>query len=328
MRPQHVVLRTIGIAATVALVGLAALNASGSTGQATPTSQLTFTVPAAPGGGWDLAAREAQQALRAEGLSSNVQVVNIPGAGGTIGLAQFVSFPEDPTALMFTGTVMEGAIITNGSSATLQDTTPIARLANDYEVVIVPANSPFRTLEDFLDAWAENPHGMAVGGGGIGGTDQLLAGLLMQASDIDPAELNYIAYSGGGEVLTALLSNTVHVGISGYNEFSDQIEAGNLRALGMSAGEPIDGIDVPTFIEQGVDVELPNWRGVVASPGVSNEERQALIDIVAEMADSPSWRDTLERNSWTDSFLAGDEFEQFLYEDQARIAGIIEELGL
>lgn len=328
MRRSQLVLRTTGVAVSAVLVGFAVVNASGASGEATPRSQLTLNVPAAPGGGWDLAAREAQQALRAEDISANVQVVNVPGAGGTIGLAQFVSFPGDPTALMLTGTVMEGAIITNGSSATLQDTTPIARLANDYEVVIVPADSPFQTLDDFIAAWAEDPHSIAVGGGGIGGTDQLLAGLLMQASGIDPADLNYIAYSGGGEVLTSLLSNTVDVGISGYNEFSDQIEAGNLRALGLSAEEPIDGIDVPTFIEQGIDVELPNWRGVVASPGITDQERQALIDVITEMVESPSWQDTLERNSWTDSFLTGKDFEDFLEEDQTRIAGIIEELGL
>lgn len=328
MKSRTVVARTIGIAVTAVLVSFAVVNASGASGEATPDSNLTFTVPAAPGGGWDLAAREAQQAMRVEGLSGNVQVVNVPGAGGTIGLAQFVSVPGDPTALMLTGTVMEGAIITNGSSATLADTTPIARLANDYEVVIVPADSPFQTLPEFIEAWRADPHGMAVGGGGIGGTDQLLAGLLMQATDIDPAELNYIAYSGGGEVLTSLLSRTVDVGISGYNEFSDQIEAGNLRALGLSAQEPIDGIDVPTFIEQGIDVELPNWRGVVAAPGLSEAERDALVDIVTRLSESDAWQDTLRRNSWTDSFLAGDDFAAFLEEDQARIADIIEELGL
>jgi putative tricarboxylic transport membrane protein len=328
MSAKQIVLRTVGIGGTAALVAFAAINASGSSGEATPTSQLMVTVPAAPGGGWDLVGREIQQAMRGEGLSNNVQVVNVPGAGGTIGLAQFASFPGDPTALMITGTVMAGAIITNGSSATLDDTTPIARLANDYEAVMVPAESPFQTLDDFLEAWRANPHSVAVGGGSIGGTDQLLAGLVMQAAGIDPGQLNYIAYSGGGEVLTSLLSNTVDVAISGYNEFGDQIEAGNLRALAISSEKPVDGIDVPTFIDQGIDVALPNWRGVVARGGISDQERQALIDVLTDMRATPSWRDTLERNQWTDSFLAGDEFTRFIAEDQTRIAGIIEELGL
>lgn len=318
----------VGIAATMVLVGVAAFDASQSTTGTDPSTKLTFMSPSAPGGGWDLAARESQQALRAGGIVNNVQVVNVPGAGGTIGLSQFVGLGADPTNLMMTGTVMMGAINVNKSTVDLSDTTPIARLAEDYEVFIVPANSPYETLDDFIADWKQNPHSVAIGGGGVGGTDHLLAGLVAEEAGIDPGDINYVSYAGGGEVLTSLLSNTVAIGVSGYNEFSDQIEAGNLRALAVSAEEPIDGIDVPTLIDQGVDVHLPNWRGIVAPPGITDAERDQLVAIFEEMAATPEWQDTLERNSWEPALLTGDDFAAFIEEDQARVDQIIEELGL
>ncbi|MDT0319857.1 Bug family tripartite tricarboxylate transporter substrate binding protein [Streptomyces millisiae] len=328
MRKKRPVLEVLGVVATLVLAAFAAVDASGSTSGATPRSKLTVMAPAAPGGGWDLASRELQQALRAGSIVNNAQVVNVPGAGGTIGLAQFAEIGPDPTRLMMTGTVMEGAITVNGSSVDLLDTTPIARLAEDYEVLVVPADSPFETLDDLLAAWRDDPHGLAIGGGGLGGTDHLLVGLTARAAGIDPARLNYVSFAGGGEVMTALLSHTVAVGVSGYNDFRDQIEAGNLRALAVSAEEPVPGIDTPTLVEQGIDVALPNWRGVVAPPGISDAERAELISIVTEMTQTPEWADALSRHRWVDSLLTGDEFTTFIREDQARVDAIIEELGL
>ncbi|WP_258066010.1 tripartite tricarboxylate transporter substrate binding protein [Pseudoclavibacter sp. RFBA6] len=328
MTARRKLMSGLGIAATAVLVGIAAFDASDSTTGTDPSTKLTFMAPAAPGGGWDGVAREAQQALRADGIVNNVQVVNVPGAGGTIGLSQFVGLGADPTNLMMTGTVMMGAINVNDSAVDLSDTTPIVRLAEDYEVFIVPADSPYETLDDFIADWKTDPHALAVGGGGVGGTDHLLAGLVAEDVGIDPAELNYVSYAGGGEVLTALLSNTVAVGVSGYNEFSDQIEAGNLRALAVSAEEPVDGIDIPSLMDQGVDVHLPNWRGIVAPPGITDAERDQLVSIFEEMVATPEWQDTLERNNWEPAVLTGDEFAAFIEEDQARVDQIIEELGL
>ncbi|ATE58288.1 MULTISPECIES: Bug family tripartite tricarboxylate transporter substrate binding protein [Actinosynnema] len=328
MPRKRLALGVLGAVGALVLTGFAAVDASKSTAGATPRSKLTVMAPAAPGGGWDLASREFQQALRGESIVNNAQVVNVPGAGGTIGLGQFVEIGPDPTQLMMTGTVMEGAITVNKSPVNLLDTTPIARLAEDYEVFIVPADSPYRSLTDFIDAWKRDPGARPVGGGGLGGTDHLLAGLAARSAGIAPEQINYIAFAGGGEVLTALLSHTIEVGISGYNDFRDQIEAGTLRALAVSAEEPVPGIDTPTLIEQGVDVALPNWRGLVAPPGITAEQRQELIDIVTEMAGTADWEDALQRNKWVDSLLTGDEFTDFIREDQARVDAIIEELGL
>jgi putative tricarboxylic transport membrane protein len=291
-------------------------------------SRLGIIAPAAPGGGWDLVAREAQQALKSDGIVNNVQVVNIPGAAGTIGLGQLADMDGQAGTLMVTGTVMVGGIIANDSDATLTDVTPIARLAEDFEVIVVPGDSPYQTLDEFLAAWRTDPGGTVIGGGSKGGTDHLLAGLVADASGIDPQQINYLAFSGGGEALNALLANTVTASISGYNEFADQIEAGNVRALAMGTRERVDGIDVPSLGEQGVDVELTNWRGLVAPPGLTDEQRQALVDIVTEMVNGAAWQDTIQRNRWQDTFLAGEEFTAFLTTESERIQQIADQLGI
>ncbi len=313
------------VVGAVTVAGIdAARSASGSDARA----KLTLIAPAAAGGGWDLVARESQQALRSDGIVNNAQVVNVPGAGGTIGLSQLENLSGQPTTVMITGTVMLGGIAINNSETTLADTVPIAKLAEDFEVFVVPKDSPIQNLEDMIEAWRANPGGLPIGGGSLGGIDHIVAGQLAQEADIDPAAINYIAYSGGGEVLTSLLSNTVGVAVSGFNDFRDQIEAGNVRALAVAAPEPLEGFDVDTFIEQGYNVDLVNWRGIVAPPGISDEDRQTLVDIVTEMVETEQWATAVERNRWKESVLTGDEFGEFLDVEQTRITGILEELGL
>ncbi len=313
------------VVGAVTVAGIdAARSASGSDARA----KLPLIAPAAAGGGWDLVARESQQALRSDGIVNNAQVVNVPGAGGTIGLSQLENLSGQPTTVMITGTVMLGGIAINNSDTTLADTVPIAKLAEDFEVFVVPKDSPIQNLEDMIEAWRANPGGLPIGGGSLGGIDHIVAGQLAQEADIDPAAINYIAYSGGGEVLTSLLSNTVGVAVSGFNDFRDQIEAGNVRALAVAAPEPLEGFDVDTFIEQGYNVDLVNWRGIVAPPGISDEDRQTLVDIVTEMVQTEQWATAVERNRWKESVVTGDEFGEFLEVEQARITGILEELGL
>lgn len=306
----------------------AAANASISGGGDGPRSKLTIIAPAAPGGGWDAFAREGQQGMRANGTAANVNVVNIPGASGTIGLGQFIGMSGRDDVMMVTGGVMVGGIVLSDSSVSLDDTVPIARLADDYNVLVVPADSSFETLDDFMQELEANPGGTAIAGGSLGGIDHLLAGMLADEAGVSPSSINYLAYAGGGEVVTSLLSHTAKAGLSGYNDFRDQIDSGNLRALGLSAAEPIDGIDVPTFIEEGVDVEMSNWRGYVAPSGISDETRQELIDMVTELRDSAEWQETLERNRWQDSFLTGDEFTEFIRVETERTQQIVEEMGL
>lgn len=320
---------TVVVSIVAVVTSLAAVIDAGRSGDGGgPRTKVTLVAPAAPGGGWDAFARESQQAMRGNGISGTVQVLNIPGAAGTIGLAQVAGMPGREDLLLVTGGVMVGGIIVNDSAVTLDAVEPIARLADDYNVLVVPGDSPYETLDDFIEAFADDPGGTAIGGGSLGGIDHVLSGLLAEDQGIDPSEVNYIAYPGGGEVVTSLLSHTTEAGLSGFNEFRDQIEAGNLRALAISAPEPVDGIDVPTFREQGVDVAMANWRGYVAPPGISGEVREELVTMLAEMRETAEWQDTLARNGWEDNFMAGQEFDDFLLEETSTTEQIIRELGL
>jgi putative tricarboxylic transport membrane protein len=300
-----------------------------------PFRRLTIIAPAAPGGGWDQLAREMQRELEKQQLAGTVQVENVPGAAGTIGLAQFVNGRRgDGEALLVNGLVMLGAILWNESPVSITQTTPIARLVGEHEIVAVPAASPHRDMQSLVRALRENPAAVSWGGGSAGGTDHILAGLIVAAAGIDPRRTNYIAFSGGGEALTALLGGQVTAGISGYSEFAQHIESGRLRAIGISAPRPAfpvrlrsdTPLEVPTLIEQGLDVELENWRAVVAPPGLSPSNRQALTALVETMAHSQSWRGRLATLGWTDSYLAGSDFEQFLDTERVRVARIVSRL--
>jgi putative tricarboxylic transport membrane protein len=290
---------------------------------------LEIVVPAAPGGGWDQTGRAMQNALQEAGLASGIQVVNIPGAGGTIGLAQFVSGKEGQgNALMTGGLVMLGAILTNDSPVTLEQVTPIARLTGEYEAIVVPASSEIQTLDDLLAQFKEDPGSVSWGGGSAGGTDHMLVGLIAKAVGVEPSGINYVPFSGGGEALASIMGGHVTAGVSGYQEFAGQIETGDLRPLAISSAERLEGVDIPTLKEQGVEVELTNWRAVFAPPGISDADKQALADTVAQMVESAAWQNTLKERAWLDLYLPPDEFAQFLEQDRAQVETVLKDIGL
>ncbi len=300
------------------------LTAAVSTVAAQP---LTIVAPAAPGGGWDQTARAMQRALREGDPGAVVQVENVPGAAGTIGLARFVSAERGrPDALLVIGLVMVSAIATNGSAVSLADVTPIARLTGEHEVIAVPADSPYQTLQALLDELKRAPGSVSWGGGSAGGTDDLLARLLAEAVGIAPTRVNYVAFSGGGEALAAVLGGQVTAGISGYGEFAQALAAGQLRALATSSPEREPDIDVPTLREAGIPLDLANWRGVVAPPGISAAEQAALTARVKAMAGGAAWQETLHRTGWTDLYSDGAAFRQFLLAEEARVGGVINRL--
>jgi putative tricarboxylic transport membrane protein len=298
---------------------------------AAPAAAADYTImaPAAPGGGWDQTARTMQAALQESGVSENVQVTNVPGAGGTIGLAQFVNQAKgNPEQLIVGGYVMVGAILTNASPVDLSMVTPIARLTGEQLAIVVPANSEIQSLDDLVAKLKEDPGAVTWGGGSAGGADHILAGQIAQAVDVDPTMINYIAFSGGGEALAAILGGQVTAGISGYGEFASQIEAGQLRLIAVSGEERMDGVDAPTLTEAGVPVVLENWRMVAAAPDLSDEQKAQVMTDIEAMAASDAWQQALETRGWEDRFLAGDAFEQQLQTDVDSVASILKDIGL
>ncbi|GGU35435.1 Bug family tripartite tricarboxylate transporter substrate binding protein [Lentzea flava] len=317
-------------AAAVAAVGLVLAGcgqAAKSSGGGDTIGKLEIMAPADPGGGWDQTARAMQAAVSGAKLAGSVQVSNVGGAGGTVGL-QKLSNEKSDSYLMITGLVMVGAVETNSSKARLEETTPIARLTAEDEVLVVPADSPYKTTEELLAAVQEKGKGVSITGGSAGGTDHILAGMLLKAKDIDPAKLNYVPYSGGGESLAALLGKKVDAGISGIGEYREQIKAGKLRALGTSGPNQDQTLKVPTFKEQNLGVELTNWRGVVAPGGISPEAKNRLTKLVTDMHASEQWKAELTKKGWTDTFLTGSEFSTFLNKEIGRIRPALQNIGL
>jgi putative tricarboxylic transport membrane protein len=312
-----------------AAVIVAAAASGGRTAAAQPAvDEVRIIAPAAPGGGWDQTARAMQQALLEARLARIAPVENVPGAAGTIGLARLIGAERGrPDTLMVSGLIMLGGIVTHRSPVTLHDVTPIARLTGEYEVIAVPAASPFHSLRDLVAAFTARPESISWGGGSAGGSDQILAGLVADAVGVAPRRVNYIAFSGGGESLSAILGGQVSVGINGLAEFAPQLEAGTLRALAISSAARLPGVDVPTLREQGVDVEFENWRSLVAPPGLGTPDRVRLEALVRAMRDSQPWHDMLERYRWRDRYLDGAAVEQFAATEEARVRDILQKLG-
>ncbi|WP_338723071.1 tripartite tricarboxylate transporter substrate binding protein [Devosia sp. XK-2] len=292
-------------------------------------ADYTIMAPAGPGGGWDQTARTMQDALQSEGISGNVQVTNVPGAGGTIGLAQFATQENgNPNALIVGGYVMVGAILTNMSPVTLDNVTPIARLTGEAVALVVPAASDIQSVDDLVAKLKEDPGAVAWAGGSAGGVDHIAAGLIAKAIGVDPTQVNYIAYSGGGEALAAILGGQVTVGVSGVSEFASQIEAGELRLLAVSTDTRVPGFDAPTLMEEGVDVAVQNWRMVAAAPGITDEQKAAITADIKAMAESETWTTALETKGWVNTYLDGDAFAAQLEADKAATEAILKDIGL
>jgi putative tricarboxylic transport membrane protein len=310
-------------------LGLAACAALAGGARAQGVDQLQLFVPAAPGGGWDQTARTIEAVLRANNQIRTAQVTNVPGAGGVVGLPQFLNqWRGRPNALMVGGMVMVGAIIANKAPVKLTSTTPIARLTGEFLAVVVPANSPFKTAGELVAALKADPGKVPVAGGSAGGSDHILLGMIGKAAGVPASGLSYVAFSGGGPAQAALLGGHVAAGISGFGEFGEQIKAGKLRALAISADARQPGIDVPTLKEQGVDVELFNWRGVFAPPGVTPAQRDAMVGLMEAMAKSPTWQEECRKRDWTSIPLFGDAYAKYLAAETARIEAVLKDLGL
>lgn len=321
---------TLALAAATTLV--AALAGCGVT-RGDASNDFTVYIPNSPGGGYDQTGRAAVSAMERNDLTGgDFEISNIIGAGGSVAMSRLMNAEGDEHLMLYMGLGVVGSLYSNGNDYRPQDATPIAKLIEDQEGVLVPADSPFETFEDFLAAWRADPGSVVVGGGSsVGGPDHLFPMLLAQAAGIDPREVRYVVYDGGGPLTSALLGNKIQVGFSGLGEFEGQIASGELRALAVSGEERLETetlADVPTVTEGGVDLVFNNWRGVLAPPGISEERQDELIALVEEMHATDEWQQAMADNGWIDALQTGDEFGEFLASEDARVADTLDELGL
>jgi len=312
------------------LKSLAALAAAGALPlQALAASNMRMMIPANPGGGWDSTGRALGKALQEAGVASSITYDNKGGAAGAIGLAQFVNASKgDPNALLVMGAVMLGGIITGKPPVSLSQATPIARLTSEYNVFVLPSNSPLKTMADVVAQMKKDPGSVKWGGGSRGSTEHIAAAMIAQQVGVDPSKINYVPFRGGGEATAAILGGNVTVGGSGYSEFAQYIDSGKMKAIAVTSGARLKGIAVPTLKEQGIDVEIGNWRGVYGAPDISAAERKALTDGVVKALKTKSWAEALEKNNWTPAVMAGAEFEEFVDREFAALRATMVKAGM
>lgn len=304
---------------------------SGSDGGGFPSGGIEFMVPSGAGGGWDTTARSMAEAIEKEELTKeSVQVFNVEGGGGATGLAQLQGSKGDPNAWMMTGLVMFGALQQADSEVTLDDSTPIATLTSEAEAFVVPADSDFQSIEDVVKAYTDDPTSVTFGGGSAGGSDQMVVGELMSEAGADASAMKYVPYDGGAEAIAGLLNGDVEVGVSGVSEFEEQVASGDLRLLAVSSADTVEvaGEDAPTLIDAGYDIDFSNWRGLVAAPGLSEEDVDAVTEFVDELHGTEEWKAALEENGWTDFYKTGDDATSFFDSESQRVADLYDELGL
>ncbi|WP_411884519.1 Bug family tripartite tricarboxylate transporter substrate binding protein [Polaromonas sp. YR568] len=312
------------------LKSMAALAATGALPfSAYAAANVKMMIPANPGGGWDTTGRALGKALTDSKAADTVTYDNKGGAAGALGLAQFVNGSKgDPNALMVMGAVMLGGLITGKPPVSLSQATPIARLSSEYNVFVLPANSPFKTMKDVVEQLKKDPGSVKWGGGSRGSTEHIAAAMIAQKVGADPSKINYVAFRGGGEATAAILGGNVTVGGSGYSEFAEYIKAGKMKAIAVTSGTRLPGVDVPTLKEQGIDVEIGNWRGVYGAPGITPAQRKALTDMVLAALKSPSWAEAVKKNDWTPAVLSGDAFAKFVDDDFASLRATMVKSGM
>ncbi|MFS0898137.1 Bug family tripartite tricarboxylate transporter substrate binding protein [Mycolicibacterium litorale] len=318
-------------ALTVVVLAAILLTACGVTRgeEAQGLHRLRMMVPNSPGGGYDLTARTAVKIMEDDDITGRVEVFNVIGAGGTVAMARLMNERGNDDLMMTMGLGVVGATYTNGSNIKASDATALAKLIEDPGAIFVPADSPFRTVRDFVDAWKADPAAVTIGGGSSpGGPDHLFPMELAETVGVDPKDVNFITYDGGGDLLTALLGKKITAGTSSPGELIDQIDAGQLRVLAVSSDERVEGVDAPTLKESGIDLTFANWRGVLAPPGISDDAKQAMIRALEELHGTEQWKEALVKNGWTDAFVTGAAFEQFLVDQDNRVSSTLTELGL
>ena len=292
------------------------------------SANIKMMIPANPGGGWDGTGRALGTALREAGAAT-VTYENKGGAAGAIGLAQFYNANKgDPNALMVMGAVMLGGIITGKPPVSIDQLTPIARLTTEYNVFVLPTNSPFKTMADVVAQLKKDPGSVKWGGGSRGATEHIAAAQIAQAVGVPAAKINYVPFRGGGEATAAILGGNVTVGGSGYSEFQQYIESGKMRAIAVTSGQRLKGIDVPTLKEQGIDVDIGNWRGVYGAAGITPAQRDVLTKLVTDATKTKAWAAALEKNGWSPALLSGKAFDEFVDRDFASLRATMVRAGM
>lgn len=286
-------------------------------------------IPGTPGGGFDVAARTLGKAMQEAGVAKAVSYEHRAGAGGSIGLAQFVNVSKgDPNALIVTSVNTVTGILQSKASVMMTSATPVARVFTEFNVIAVGKNSPYKSMKDLVEAFKNEPTSIRWGGGSKGGVDHLGVIELAQAVGVPSAKVNYIPLGGGGETNAAVLGGHITVISGGYPEIAKFLESGQMRLLAVASPGKLAGVDAPTLKELGYNVITGNWRVFLGAPGITPAQKQAQVEAITKAMATPTWQNALKTNNWTATLLTGPDLENFLNFESRRFEMALKESGL
>ncbi len=312
------------------ILALGLLSSLLSFSQAADIEKIHFLIPGGAGGGWDGTARGTGEALTKSGLVGTASYENMSGGGGGKAIGYIIENAKSQTdTLMVNSTPIIIRSLTGRFPQNFRDLTPVAGIIGDYAALVVKADSPVKTFADLVEIYKKNPAELAIAGGSAPGSmDHLVPVMAFKAAGVtNPAEVNYLPFDAGGKAMAALLSGEADALSTGLSEAIDLAKAGEVRILVHTGGKRVEGLDVPTLKEQGIDTEFVNWRGFFAPPGISEEKKQAYIAVLKKMYDTPEWEAVRQRNGWVNIFNPGQDFINFLENQEKSVGALMKELG-
>jgi len=325
----------MGLLALIAAVVLTACGSANGSNSAYPDKALTVVAPSGAGGGWDKTARSLTKVLAETKLVSQPMTVeNKPGGGGTVFMAEYVTKDDDNPYRLF---VSSPPILINNwksegkSPYGYRDTTPLAQLTKDYGAIVVRADSPYNDITSLLDDMKADPTKLTVAGGSAPGSmDHLIAVLPAFEYGIDPKQVKYVSYDGGGEAIAALLGNNADVIGTDASSVGEYLKAGRVKVLGITSTERLEGDmkDVPTLAEQGIDAEFNIWRGVFGPKNMTDEQKSYWDKTLKELSEKEEWKQELTANGWVSDYHNAADFTKFLEEQEETVKSLLSALGM
>ncbi|SMG31822.1 tripartite tricarboxylate transporter substrate binding protein [Dethiosulfovibrio salsuginis] len=297
-----------------------------------PNRPIELIAPAGPGGGWDLLCRTMQKTLQEEKLVDRpVLVTNKPGGGGAAGWNYLKGKEGKGEYIAATSTLLMLNNLFGKSPLTYKDFTVLANLQTEWISVAVAKDAPWTNGKELFEAIAADPNGMVVGvGPSLGNNDHISFLMLAQKYGVDPKLIKFVVYpKTAAEQIPALMGGHVKAITIGLAEVMEQHKAGNLRVLGISSNKRLESLpDVTPWVEQGADMVFPHWRGIIAAPGLSEEQVAYWQGTIEKMIETPTWKDQLKKLEWESYYQDPVQFATTLAEQTEAFQSTLKEVGL
>ena len=293
-----------------------------------PISKLEWVASSGVGGGYGTTAIAFADAMKAEGMLGDYTVSYKSGGSGTVGLGYFQDQKSRSDIAFINGFAMVAGVASTKSKLKLSDNTQVSGLMREWEAIVVPASSKYKTIQQLLDDIKADPKSMPIAGGSKGTVDHVFMGLLVEKAGVEATKMNYVPYAGGGEVTTSVLSKQTVAGVSGTSEFATYVKAGKLRVLALSSAKPLASIKGKTLIQQGIDMTFGNWRGFDVSGSMSAADRLNFIKVADVVRAGNAWKATLKAKDWTNLEERGNDFKSFIADQTTSITKLLVSLGL